>query len=426
MKRLIGCMAVLCLVALTVGCGGAASTNTLAYVSNSTGTGFTVFTVNNDGTLIPNSISPQTTPAAPKTLQFSPNGRWAFFLDTPGNNVYGFERAGNGTLPTPITGSPFVLTGSASALAISANSQYLYVALPGAQTGELATFLIDQSTGTLSQVGSNQLVGYQITQLIMSPDGSVLYGLAPNQQAVVTFTLNASTGLATGPTPFPVGQMPPCSGNPAAVRPPCGGMTLSANGSFLYVVDTVATGLFTTNGSVNGVGASFTGQSADIFGFTTATTGVLTQMPGSPFHENADLSPLGQTPAGTPQYPTDPVAGVTTNDSRFLFIANEGTHNISVFKIAPTTGQLTEVIGTVTVVNSIASSTASPFDCGTGCSTPDFLAVSASNNALYALDTNASAIFQFAIDQNTGRLRQLNPPSVSLGAGNTPTWITIR
>ena len=413
MKRLIGCTAVLCLVALlaalTVGCGGAASSSVLAYVANRTagaGAGFTVFNVNNSGTLTPSSISPINT-AAPRVLQITPNGRWAFFLDAAGNNIYGFRRTGGGAFDTAVTGSPFVLTGGASSLAISSNSQFLYVALPGAiGGGAIAIFSIDQSTGTLTQVGSNQVIGFAITQLIASPDGTVLYGLAPAQQTVVTFTLNSGTGLVTGPNTFSVGPTPPCFQDPVGATPPCVGMILSANGSFLYVVDETQTG------TIVNVATGALGQSPDIYGFATATTGILTPLAGSPFHENADLV--------TQLFPVQPVAGVTSNDSRFLFIANQGSHNISVFRIGTLTGELTEVLGSL----SGGVSTQSPFDCGVGCSTPDFLAVSKANNALYVLDSVAGKIFQFGVDQNTGRLRQLSPASVDAGA--TPSWITIR
>ena len=88
MKHLIGYTAALCLLAFTVGCGGVTSTGTLAYISNSNGSGFTVYTVNTDGTLTTSSISPQSTPtpggSGPKVLQFSPNGKWAYYLDNAG------------------------------------------------------------------------------------------------------------------------------------------------------------------------------------------------------------------------------------------------------------------------------------------------------------------------------------------------------
>ena len=76
-------------------------------------------------------------------------------------------------------------------------------------------------------------------------------------------------------------------------------------------------------------------------------------------------------------------------------------------------------------MNGAPVSTASPFPCSTTTScTPALVAVSKLNNAIYVLDTATARIFQFAVDQNTGRLRPLNPASVNAGA--TPTWITIR
>jgi 6-phosphogluconolactonase (cycloisomerase 2 family) len=397
MKRLIGCTVALCLLAFTAGCGGVSSTGTLAYVSNSTGTGFTVFTVNTDGTLTTNNISPQNTPAAPKVLQFSANGKWAYFLDNGGLNIYAYVRAGNGTLTTLIGNGGYPLSGAASSLVISPNSQFLYVALPGTQ--RLAIYSLDSSTGVPSQVGSSQQIGYAIDQLVINPSGGVMFGVSRNQAAVLSWTLNASSGVATLAGAFPVGVKPAWA-------------ILSASGSYMYVVDSVGT----TPIYVNGV---LTGNSPNIYGYNVAANGILTQMAGSPFFENPD--------AITGIYPTQPVAGATSNDTRFLFIANQGSHNVSVFKIATTSGEPTEVLGTTTTINGIQVSTASPFDCGNGCSTPSFLIVAKANNALYLIDQTDSKIFQLAIDQNTGQLRALNPAFVSAeSAASNPTWITIR
>jgi hypothetical protein len=392
MKRLIGYTAALCLLAITVGCGGVTSTGTLAYISNSAGTGFTVFKVNTDGTLTKSSISPQNTPAAPKVLQFTADGKWAYFLDAGGANIFAYKRSGSGELITEIDSYP--VTGAASSLVISPNSNFLYVALPNTQ--KLAVYSIDSATGILSQVGSSTLIGYSITELAMAPGGALLFGLAPSQQAVLTFTLNSSSGVALQASNLPVGV------NPSY-------MILSANGNYLYVLDHTATG---TN---NATGIA----SANIYGFNVASSGVLQQMAGSPFNGNADAI------TGIP--PANPVAGSTSNDNRYLFVANQGTHNVSVFKINSTSGELSEVLGATTTANGIPSSTASPFDCGAGCTTPSFLAVSGVNNAIYLLDTPAGKLFQFRIDQNTGQLRAQNPPSVTAEtATSNPTWITIR
>jgi 6-phosphogluconolactonase (cycloisomerase 2 family) len=404
MTRLIGYMAILCLLATMVGCGGVTSTGTLAYISNSQGSGFTVFNVNTDGTLTLSDISPQNTPASPKVIQFAPNGKWAYFLDQGGTTIYGFTRAGNGTLPTQI--GQFYTGPGASSLVIAAGSNFIYVALPN--TNMLAIYSIDQTTGILSQVGSNVVIGYAVQQLVMSPGGNLLFGLAPSSQTVLSWTLNPSSGVATGPTTLPVGLDPSY-------------LVLSANGAYAYVLDHQSV----TNVPANGSTLAY--STPNIFGFNVLSSGVLDPMPDSPFNENADVNGI---------YPTNPVAGATSHDNRFLFVANAGTHNVSVFQIASTSGaqgELTEVLGSKTTINGVPVSTASPFDCGytvkpVACTTPSFVTVSNANNALYIIDAGTQGstgrIFQYQINQNTGSIRAQNPTSVSAGGG--PAWITIR
>jgi hypothetical protein len=430
MKRLIGYTAVLCLLALTVGCGGVTSSGTLAYISNSNGTGFTVFTVNTNGTLTLSSVSPQPTTTPPLEIQFSPNGKWAYFIDnaatvTPiagntsftygtGSHLYAYLRAGNGTLSTLIGTYP---VSGASSLVVAPNSTYLYIAEPsvaisgGNRTGELAVYSIDQSTGILSQADLIN-VGYSITQMVMAPGGSLLFGLAPAQQTVVSWTLNSSSGLATQAATLPVGSLPDY-------------MVLSTNGDYMYILDAIATTPNYPNVSPNAQPNST--SSPNFYAYTVGSNGILQTINGSNptpgvFNENADLQ--------HGLFPTNPVAGVTSNDSRFLFIVNQGSNNISVFKLATTTGEPTEVLGDLVTAGGITTSTASPFSCvtaTTACSGPSFAAVAKSNNALYVLDESAGRIFQFGIDLNSGVLRSLNPAFVSAESPTSaPTWITIR
>jgi hypothetical protein len=197
---------------------------------------------------------------------------------------------------------------------------------------------------------------------------------------------------------------------------------LSANGSYVYVLDfTKTTPIYSVNS--NGV-TVLAGNSPNIYGYNVQGS-ILSPMPGT---STGGGSVFNENPDGvTGIFPTNPVAGSTSSDNRYLFVANQGSMNISAFKINSTSGELTEVLGSLTTVNGIQVSTASPFSCGTGCSTPSFLTVANANNALYLLDTNASKLFQFAIDQNTGKLRALNPAFVSVeSTSSQPTWITIR
>ena len=392
MKRLIGFTAALCLLAILVGCGGVTSNGTLAYVSNSAGTGFTVFTVNTDGTLTKSNISPQNVQEPPKMLQFSPNGKWAFFLDATGSNVFAYTRDGDGNLSLKIDSYP--VGPGASSLVVAPSNNFLYVALP--VTKELAIFAIDPSTGILTQVGQNLLVGYDIEQLVLAPNG-VLFGLSTVGQAVIPFTLTASTGVATQQIPTPVGVSPSF-------------LVISPNGQFAYVLDSAS--VF----KIPGTNLS----TPNIFGFTVGATGTLTAMPDVTFQEN---------PNSIGQYPSSPFGGAISSDNRYLFVANKNSHNISVFQISSTSGELSEVLGSTSIINGVSVSSASPFDCGTGCSTPSFVTIPSGNNALFVLDPNAGtnkagAIFQFQIDQNTGKLRPQNPASVV--TEGSPTWITIR
>lgn len=412
MKRLIGYAAAICLLALTAGCGGVSNTGTLAYISNSAGTGFTVYNVNTDGTLSLSDISPVNAPVGPLELQFAPNGKWGYYLDHQGTNVYGYTRAGNGQLATAVGPANPVGPGATS-LVVSPNSTFVYVALP--LTDQLAVFQIDQSTGILTQVGSNLTTGYEITQLIISSAGTTLYGFSPTQGAIVTFTLNTSSGVATPTNNYNVGSTG-TSGSGVSSSFANYAMVLSPNGSFLYVPDKTATGPSPVDSTVNG-------PAIWAFNVSGAT---LTKMPGlngatGVFYENPVLTASPVVP------PSTPVAGAVSTDNRFLFIANQASHNISVFRINTTNGQLNEITGTNTTVNGITVSTASPFDCGSGCSTPTFLALANANNALYVLDTTAGKVFQFAVDINSGVIRALSP--ASQGAESTsskPTWITIR
>lgn len=400
MKRLIGCMAALCLLAIMVGCGGVTSTGTLAYVANSTGTGFTVFSVNTDGTLTTAFISPLPTPQPPRNIVFSPSGIWVYFLDAAGDNIYGYTRAGNGTFAAPITNSPFPTTSpGASSLVVSPNNSFVYVALPNQLGGALAVYAIDPATGILSQVGSNLQIDYPMTQLVISPKGDTLYGLSPSKAAVLAWSLNAASGQVTGPVTWPVGQ------NPVF-------MVLSTNGSYMYVMDHSATNIIP-----NAKPGAPAGPSPQIQAFNlTGTT--LTKMAGSPFNENADLL--------TGNFPSGPIGGVTSNDSRFLFVANQNSHNVSVFRLSTITGEPTEVLGSLASVNGFQVSTASPFDCGSGCSTPSFVDIAPGNNGLYVIDTPAGKIFQYAINQSTGQLRALNPASVGAeSATSNPTWMVV-
>ena len=393
MKRLISYVVAACLlaiIAMTTGCGGTASTGKLAYVANSKVSDFTVLNVNSNGILSDASIGAQQTTEPPIRMVFTPNKKWAYMLNAAGSTIYGYERSGNGALSNKIGSGYSINDTGSTALAVSTNSQYLYVALPN--KGWLTVFEIDPTTGILTQASSTP-IGYQITQLIASSSGTLLYGLAPAQNAIVTFKLTANNGTVTLAATNSVGIVPAY-------------MILTSDGKYMYVPDSKA--VITV---YSGTGAIL-GYSPAIYAFSTVSGGGVQPMSTPIYYENPDIT---TTPS---KYPAVPVAGAVTSDNRYLFIVNQQSHNITVFHLNDTDGSLTEVLGST-------ASPASPFDCGTGCTTPTFAVVAPSNNALYVLDTNASKIFQFGFNSNNGNLRILNPSFQSAETGGYPTWITI-
>lgn len=400
MKRFIGYIAAIGLLAIVVGCGGS-DAGTLAYIANSKGTDFTVYKVNGNGILSTSSISPQTMPAAPQMVVFTPNRKWAYILNADGDTVYGYKRSGNGELTTAIGTYPLSGSGS-TAMAVSTNSLYLYVAEPSVHL--LRAYQIDTSTGQLTKValstGSTTTdldTTLAVSQLIASPNGTILYGLAKKTSsasaAIYGWTMNASTGTLTGK-----------SSTASVADPTC--MALTATGTFMYIPD----GTTSTTG-------------ANIYIATTSTAAPYLSVQATPKTETYFYN-------DTTKYPSNPVWATTTSDSLHLYVINQGSGSsdasISAFTIKSTTdGSLEEVIGTTTTTNGVTTSTASPYYCSTtdGCSSPVYAVTGNSNNSLYVLDQSSNKVFEYAINVSTGQIRSLSPAYVS--TGSTPTWITI-
>jgi 6-phosphogluconolactonase (cycloisomerase 2 family) len=134
---------------------------------------------------------------------------------------------------------------------------------------------------------------------------------------------------------------------------------------------------------------------------------VLTLAPGSPY-------PV----AVAPSVGISPGAVGVTPDGNFVYVANEGSNNLSAFAactsatlncVAPD-GHLTAVAG-------------SPFGAGLE---PVAMASEADSEGeyLYVADYNSSEVSQYKVATQTGVLTALSPPAVSTGAN--PTSVVVR
>lgn len=87
----------------------------------------------------------------------------------------------------------------------------------------------------------------------------------------------------------------------------------------------------------------------------------------------------------------NPVALITDSAGKFLFVANEGASNISVYAIDPSSGKLTEVQG-------------SPFPTPLN---PTGLVLSSSDKFLYVANAGIDAVSAYSVDTGTGAIQPL-------------------
>lgn len=193
-------------------------------------------------------------------------------------------------LLTPVAGSPFafpsLVAGNPQALLMPPNGNVFYVS--NGVSGTISAFSIG-SGGTLAEIaGSPFTAGTNITGMATDPKGQFLYASDFASNTIVSFSIQTSGTLTTvAGSPFPTNA-----------------------GPFALAVDAKGAFLFST-GQISATVTTF-----------SINSGVLTQVAGSPF-------PL--VASGTPQ-----PAFVTVDVSNtFLYVANPGTRNISVFTIKP-------------------------------------------------------------------------------------------
>jgi 6-phosphogluconolactonase (cycloisomerase 2 family) len=225
-----------------------------------------------------------------------------------------YQASWDGTSIKEIAGSPFP-AGSGPA-AIGALAQHVYVA--NSQSNSVSAFSQDPATGALTQVpGSPFLVGADprsIQALSLNPyyrGPSVVIVANAGSNSASVFSINGDGSLApVAGSPFPTGALP---------------SSIAPNYNF-YPVPYV----FVANSKSN-----------DISVFKVDdTTGALTPVAGSPFPTG------GSDPASIAVGGAAEFAGFGgPNGAPFLYTANAGSNNMSVFSINLNTGVLTPVSG---------------------------------------------------------------------------------
>jgi 6-phosphogluconolactonase (cycloisomerase 2 family) len=350
------------------------------YVANSGGGGtgtIGLFPINpvTGALILPGTILPIIpTGAHPQFITIDPTGRTLYATDSTSNLVYFFSIDPVTGLLTPagtraMRAGPGAVAFVSGTAPVTPTPTFAYVANAGAAT--VSAFEITPATGFLTElvgVGSPFPLtpGTNPQSVAADPFGRYLYVANQVGNNVSAFSIDSGTGsliAVTGPPPSPFST----GAGPRAV-------TVEASGRFAYVA----------NAGDNTVSA---------FAITPAT-GLLTELVGVG-------SPFPLTPGTNPQsVAADPLG-------RYLYVANQGSDNVSAFSIDSGTGSLIAVTGPPS----------SPFPTGLGTG-PRAIVAEPTGRFLYVANTGTDTVSAYLIDAATGSLTGIGLPfSVALGTG---------
>lgn len=291
-----------------------------------------------------------------------------------------------------VAGTPVDSKGANPVSAVtSPNGQFLYVANHG--SNNVAEFAIG-TDGQLSFGHTYTTAGSEPVSLAINNAGTLLF--------VLDYYGPTFSDTTPGPgilTVFPIGTdgslgTPVASGGQSYTTLQCfpGAVAVSANGSYAYVTNTNSVVVTTAPPSTPTPPAtpSTCPAQGTISAFTVATSGVLTQVSGSPF------------PAGTT--PTSLAIDLT---SRFVYATDSVQNQIIVYQI--TTGG-----GLLPLTNG-------PFSTGTF---PVGIVIDPRDKYMYITNYNSSTISAYTISQATGQPSGLATSSFDTH-GASPTCILV-
>lgn len=372
----------------TGGTLGGLGTTSILYVTNTGSDNVSGYSINaTNGILATIPGSPFMNVSGPSAMAVSSNGFFAYVTNGRTNTVTAFRVSTEGALllapTTPSKPNPVPVDAAPGALAIAPNTKHVYVANGGTDTvtafnvetsGTLT--LIPQTSGNTNPVSVN---GSDPAAIAVTQSGQFLYVVNSGSNNVTAFSIGA-TGLLSPVAPSGAKTNPISTGGTVPKS-----MTISPNGSFLYVANS---------------------SSHNVTVFQIGANGLLTLVPPA----GSNTNPI---PTGTGG--TTPNSLIISLNGRFLYTANGGG-TISAFTIGGD--------GLLTLVPSSAG-TLNPVSAGTN-ATPVALTMSPDGRFLYVANvTNQGGrVSAFTINLETGALV---PLTALVGnpflAGTTPSAI---
>jgi len=296
------------------------------------------------------------------------------------NNVSGYSINTTGGTLTAIPGSPFSNVSGPSAIAVSSNGFFAYVT--NSRTNNVTAFRVSTEGALLlvppTPANPNPVaVDAAPGALAISPDTKHLYVANSGADTVAAFNIETAGSLTLIPqTAGHVNPIAVSGSDPLSIA-------ISENGKFLYVANS---------------------GSNDVTAFSIGATGLVSLIAPSGANSNP-IRTGGTVPKGM----------VISPNGSFLYVANSGSHNVTVFQIGAN--------GLLTLVPPAGSNT-NPVSAGG--TTPNALMISQDGRFLYGANGGGN-VSAFTI-RGDGLLTlvpssagNLNPVS----AGTNPVALTI-
>ena len=337
---------------------------------------------------------------SPPTPTPGPGNAFVYTANAGGNTISGFMNDSTGAL-TPVSGSPFSSPGQPFGIAATPNNKFLYVS--SFQNATVTVFSISPTTGSLTPLACTPTAttGVQPLKIAITPSGGFLY--TSNQGGSVSgFSINATTGCLTAISTTTADAVPR-------------GLTIDRSGQFLYVVTggggvnlfTIAADGTLTRQALGGFDSGTTtmlavkaspstdiliatdGGSANNFRTFTintstgALTNIITTVSGS----------SGTTPSAIAYN------SVLSSTTPPFYIANTGSNNFTANSIAAD--------GTIGASRQLVGDTTGPVD----------LAVDPSGKFLYVANNGSSNVSAFNANINAGNSTSVFISAAATGSG---------
>ncbi len=320
--------------------------------------------------------------------------------------------AGSAGLATPVAEGTTTISASMGSLSDSTGlrvtalvpGQARFAYVTNLFDSTVSIYLVDGSSGQLTPNGAPQFVSQMSTPnaVVADPAGKFLYVADRGTFKLFGYTIDATTGFLT-----PIGSPVFASVPFALAMHPSGKFLLMANGPgsvTTYSIDSTGAATFvgltaSAAGGAISVAVDPSGKfayTANVNGNTVsaygvdASTGSLTQIPGSPFRAGANPYFVAVHPPGN-----------------FLYADNGNEQSVSAYSLDSMTGALTEIAG-------------SPFTVG---SIPEAMALDPGGKYAFVSNSNSNDMSVLTIESTTGALQPIAGSPFPTDTG--PLWAIV-